>query len=88
MQVTTTGFFVGGHVSVEIANGGTAFTDSLTVYLSGDGRESEEDRHLAHGDLGVELFLPGEQRLRPHIGMALTAPRRSALRSPGWKDGR
>jgi hypothetical protein len=47
----------------------------LTVAYNGDGRESEDDRHLTFGDIGVQLFLRGSNRARPHADVALTGRR-------------
>jgi hypothetical protein len=74
---------------------GYGFTDWITVYLNGDGRESHEDRHLAHADIGVEVFFPGERRVRPHIGVALIGVRAEFdagsqtidARGAGWSVG-
>lgn len=47
----------------------------LTVALNGDGRETEDDRHLSFADIGAQLFLPGGNYLRPHFDVALTGRR-------------
>jgi hypothetical protein len=59
--------------------GGLTFAYGLnewfTIALNGDGRESENDRHFAFADIGAQVFLPGKNRLRPHLDIALTGRR-------------
>jgi hypothetical protein len=49
--------------------------DWLTIALTGDARESGNDRHVAFADLGAQVFLPGGSRVRPHLDLALTGRR-------------
>jgi len=96
---TTSGFAVGGHVTVATAGAGTTtvngqpitparasglggglvvsygLTDRLTVYLNGDGRESANDLHLSHADLGLQYFFSSGRRLRPHVDLAFAGLR-------------
>jgi hypothetical protein len=66
-------------VRVTTAGGGLTVAygvnEWLTVALNGDGRESEDDRHLSFADLGAQFFLPGWNRLLPHFDVALTGGR-------------
>jgi len=67
----------------------------LTVALNGDGRESGDDRHLTFADLAAQFFLPGWNRLRPHLDVALTGRRAEFeaaggaidTRGAGWSVG-
>jgi hypothetical protein len=60
----------------------------LMVALNGDGRESEDDRHLSFADIGAQLFLPGGNRLRPHFDVALTGRRAEFEADSGAIDTR
>jgi hypothetical protein len=72
----------GQHTDIEtvttIGGGATiayGVNDWLTVFLNGDGHESDEDRHLAFADLGAQLFLWGRSGFRPHLDIAFTGRR-------------
>jgi Outer membrane protein beta-barrel domain len=54
----------------------------LTLTLTGDGHESENDRHFAFADIGAQVFLPRGRRVRPHLDVALTG-RRADLDAAG-----
>ncbi|HJZ78144.1 MAG TPA: hypothetical protein VKE51_40735 [Vicinamibacterales bacterium] len=58
----------------------------LTIALTGDGHESENDRHFAFADIGVQAFLPGGHRVRPHLDIALTG-RRTEFDASGYEIG-
>jgi opacity protein-like surface antigen len=67
----------------------------FTIALTGDGRESEHDRHFTFADIGAQVFLPGGSRLRPHFDIALTGRRAEFdaasdeidTRGAGWSVG-
>jgi len=60
----------------------------LAIALNGDGREFQEDRHLAFADIGVQFFLPGGNRLRPHLDVAMTGRRAEFETATGAIDTR
>jgi opacity protein-like surface antigen len=74
---------------------GYGITDWLTIYLNGDGRESGEDLHLTHADIGARYSFLSGQRVRPHLDAAITGKRAEfdtgspALdtRGAGWTVG-
>ena len=60
----------------------------LTIALNGDGRELEGDRHLSFGDIGLQIFLPGRNGLRPHLDVAMTGRRAEFETAAGAMDTR
>lgn len=74
---------------------GYGITDWLTIYLNGDGRESGEDLHLTHADIGARYSFLRGQRVRPHLDVALTGKRADFdigsppldTRGAGWTVG-
>jgi len=60
----------------------------LTVFLNGDGHESEDDRHVTFADIGVQFFLPAGRRVRPHLDVALTGRRTEFTTTSGAIDAR
>lgn len=85
----------GQHTDIEgvtTAGGGASVgygvTNWLTFVLNGDGHESDEDRHQAFGDIGLQFVLPGESGVRPHLDIALTGRRAGFEASMGTVDTR
>jgi hypothetical protein len=62
--------------------------DWLTIALTGDGRESGNDRHVVFADLGAQVFLPRASRVRPHLDLELTGRRAEFDVSSDEIDGR
>jgi hypothetical protein len=77
---------------VTVAGGGVmvayGVTEWLTVTFNGDGRESGDDRHLSLSDIGAQFFLPGWNRLLPHLHVALTERRAEFEAAGGAIDTR